>query len=394
MLAVLAVVLVLNPLTLELFVSVSFTRTAYLLLFDALAVAVVVFALRHIRWGRRQDLVGAIGLMAALPAVMLLAERPIVALDERVSGDHAFERELSFGDSIHRADPLLGWVPIPGATGRHVVEGTFDVTYQLDDLGRKAIPADPGATRTVHFFGNLFTFGHGVANKDTALNLVAEALGPRANIANWGVMGYGLEQMFLRLRAVQDQIQPGDVVIFTPLAVDLLRNMIAKVFVCGWIYRQNYSRARTFPMFEDAKWRSVRLEDVCPTVDDLPVAALQRFFLERRDYRSDPAIIENADRIFAQAKAIADRHHARFEVLFLTMMSECQSGRFAVPIDRLRTPVSTVTGGCPPADQAETYVFPIDSHLNPAGNRWLARAILEFLNREGLNGAAAAAAGY
>ncbi len=196
--------------------------------------------------------------------------------------------------------------------------------------------------------------------------------------------------MFHRLRAVQDQIQPGDVVIFTPLADDLLRNMIAKVFVYDQIYRQNYSRVRTFPVFEDGEWRSVRLEDVCPAVDDLPVAALQRFFLEHRNYSRDPAIIENADRIFAQAKAVADRQGARFEVLFLTMMSECQSGRFAVPIDRLRTPVSTVMTDCPPADQAGTYVFPTDSHLNPAGNRWLARAILGFLKREVLRPATAA----
>ena len=101
---------------------------------------------------------------------------------------------------------------------------------------------------------------------------------------------------------------------------------------------------------------------------------------EHRDYRSDPAIIENADRIFAQAKAVAERQGARFEVLFLTMMSECQSGRFAVPIDRLRTPHSTVMGDCPPADQANSLAFPTDQHLSPAGNRWQASAILDWLN--------------
>ena len=68
-------------------------------------------------------------------------------------------------------------------------------------------------------------------------------------------MGYGLGQMFLRLRHVQDQIHRGDLVIFAPLADDLLRNLIAKVFVCNQIYRQNYSRVRTFPLFKDGKWR-------------------------------------------------------------------------------------------------------------------------------------------
>jgi hypothetical protein len=301
-LVLLPVVLILNPLTLKLLTSVSFTRTVYLLVLDALVIAAAVLALRHVRWGRWQDLVGAFGLLIALPGVMWLAEPPIIALNNWVYREDALGEHLSAGDSIHRPDPLRGWVPVPGATGHHAVEGSFDVTYQLDDQGRKAIPANPGATRTIHFFGDSFTFGHGVANKDTALNLVAQALGKRANVANWGVMGYGLEQMFLRLRDVQNQIYRGDLVIFAPLADDLARNLIAKVFVCNQIYRQNYSRVRTFPLFDHGEWRSVPLDDDCPSVDDLPIAAIERYFIEHRDYRHDPAIIENADEIFAQAK--------------------------------------------------------------------------------------------
>ena len=114
------------------------------------------------------------------------------------------------------SDPLLGWVPRPGARARHVSEGNFDVIQVIDAKGRRAIPPNPGARRTLYFFGDLFTFGHGVENDQTALSIIARALGARANVVNYGVKAYGLEQMFLRLRAAKDDIQPGDVVSFRP----------------------------------------------------------------------------------------------------------------------------------------------------------------------------------
>ena len=120
-LVLVAVVLVANPLSMLLFIHLSFTRTVYLLLFDTLIAAAVFYAVRHIRRGRRRDLVGAFGLLIALPVVMLLAEPAIVAMTERMAVSDAPENEVSAGSSIHRPDPLLGWVPVPGATGRHAI---------------------------------------------------------------------------------------------------------------------------------------------------------------------------------------------------------------------------------------------------------------------------------
>jgi hypothetical protein len=136
-------------------------------------------------------------------------------------------------------------------------------------------------------------------------------------------------------------------------------------------------------------WRSVRLEEVCPLPSpflqsDLPLATIARRI---RRHRVDAAIIENADWIIMQAKAIADRRGARFEVLFLTDMAECVSGSFTVDIDRLRTPFSTLMENCPAADEAVTFTFPGDAHLNVEGNRWLAQAILDFLNHKVLGDA-------
>ena len=174
-LVLIAVGLIANPLTMRLFIHVSFTRTVYLLLLDTLLLAAGFYALQHIRLGRRRDLIGASGLLIALPVVMLLAEPAIVA----TTVSDAPQNTHTDGSSIYHPDPLLGWAPIPGAAGRHAIQGSFDVVYELDEKGRKAIPENPGAERTIHFFGDSFTFGYGVANGDTSLNLVAQSWGGR-----------------------------------------------------------------------------------------------------------------------------------------------------------------------------------------------------------------------
>jgi hypothetical protein len=74
----------------------------------------------------------------------------------------------------------------------------------------------------------------------------------------YGVMAYGLEQMFLRLRAAKDEIRPGDLVIFTPVSRDLTRNLIDKDFVC-FLYYKNYSRIETSPWWDGSAWQPARM---------------------------------------------------------------------------------------------------------------------------------------
>jgi hypothetical protein len=238
----------------------------------------------------------------------------------------AAPRKRDMGDSVHKRDRLLGWVPRPGARSRHVSEGNFDVTYVIDAKGRRAIPPNSGAQQTLHFFGDSFTFGHGVENDQTALSIIARALGRRADVANYGVMAYGLEQMFLRLRAEKDKIQPGDVVIFSPVSLDLTRNLIAKDFVC-LLHEVNYSRVETYPWWDGSVWRAERIADYCPE-GDLPLALLQRFLLALRSAQENAALAENADRIFQMAQALAEEREAVLQVIFLVYPDECRTKTF------------------------------------------------------------------
>jgi hypothetical protein len=260
----LSIIAVANPFVLSTLITLSDTRMAYIIVFDVFALAIVYFAIRHVRRERRADLIVALVLLVAWPAVMIATEIAIVSLEQVGVGASPLvsvaARKPVMGDTVHRSDPLLGWIPRPGARARHVSEGNFDVTYIIDDAGHRAIPPHSGAQRTLHFFGDSFTFGHGVENDQTAVSIVADALGRHANVVNHGVMGYGLEQMFLRLRAAKDIIQPGDIVVFSPVSLDLTRNLIAKDFVC-FLYYKNYSKVETYPWWDGTAWRPARIAD-------------------------------------------------------------------------------------------------------------------------------------
>lgn len=382
--SLISVVVVANPLVLSILLRLSETRIIYVTVFDIFAVVIVFFTIRHVRRGSRQDFIVALVLLAAWPVVMIVAEIAIVSLHEaHVRAAEvdaaAAPRKPVMGDSVHESDPLLGWVPRPGARARHVSEGNFDVTYVIDAAGRRAIPPNPGAQRTLHFFGDSFTFGHGVENHQTALSLVARALGRRANVANYGVMAYGLEQMLLRLRAAKDAIQPGDVVVFAPVSLDLTRNLIARDFVC-FLHYKNYSKVETYPWWDGSAWRPARIADHCPQ-GDLPLALLRRFLLARESEQKSAVLAENADRIFKMAQAIADDRGAAFEVVFLVYPDECRRQAFDFDLTLLETRFTTLMPYCLDDGAMARMRFETDRHLTPEGHHWAAMALLDILER-------------
>jgi hypothetical protein len=371
-----------NPLVLAPFVELSATRLAYITTFDLFGLMLALLAIRYVRRGFRRDLGAAVALLLGWPAVMVGAELAIVSLDEAYPGAANVARDSAppvMGDSVHEGDPLLGWVPRPEARARHVSEGNFEVTYVIDAAGRRAIPLNRGAERTLHFFGDSFTFGHGVENDQTALSVIARELGARANVANYGVMAYGLEQMLLRLRAAKEAIQPGDVVVFSPVSLDLMRNLIAKDFVC-FLHYKNYSKVETFPWWDGSTWRPTRIVDHCPH-GDLPLALLQRRLLGSQSEEKAAALVENADRIFRMAKAIADERGAVFQLVFLVYPDECLNRSFDFDLSLLETEFTTLMPYCQDDHAMARMRFPTDRHLTPEGQRWAAMALLDTLNR-------------
>lgn len=351
----------------------------YVALLDLWLAITAAAAVLYLKRGRAGYFWLTLGALAALPPVMLAGEIGYTLFRHQYA-----DRLLGQIAPIYRDDPQLIYTHLPNARGRHVSMGNFDVTYETDALGRKKIEPSPDARWSVHVFGDSFAFGFGVANRDTWLNLLARKLQPEANVFNYGVVGYGLEQMYLSLERHRDQIRPGDLVIFAPVADDLARGLAGRHYVCGGQIRAE--RSEMFPKFEDGAWTTVRLSDECSFLLDTVLAnspfpigfgALYRSLTRQSTHR---AMIDEADRIFALAADLAAAQDARFEVVFLATPEECRRNALSIALDRLQTSYRSLMPYCPdhPAE-VEALKFPHDGHWNPTGHRWAADALYDLL---------------
>ena len=84
-----------------------------------------------------------IGAIATLVPAMFIGEVAL-AFARHQYADHL----LGEVPKIFRPDPKLVYAPVPGARGRHASIGNFDVEYEIDEQGRKAVPQNQDARRT------------------------------------------------------------------------------------------------------------------------------------------------------------------------------------------------------------------------------------------------------
>ncbi|HEX6144812.1 MAG TPA: hypothetical protein VFZ01_18995 [Geminicoccaceae bacterium] len=371
--------IVVNPVVIHLVTGLR-SLAAYTALVDLWLLLIIVAGGLYLRRPGRLFGVALIGAVATLLPALFAGEVLLVLLR------HGYgDRIVGEMPDIFEPDPQLIYTLVPGAEGRHTSLGNFDVAYRIDDQGRKAIPASGKAERSLHVFGDSFTFGYGVGNEDTWLNLVDQRLGPEIDVLNYGVIGYSLEQMLLALERYRDQIEPGDVVLFAPISDDLERSLPGRSYVCGGMIRSEANE--TFPVLEaDGTWRMARLEEECSFLFDtvlanspLPVGfgALWRSWRARRGHE---AMIDNADRIFAAAEEVAERAGASFHVVFPASPDECANGRLAFDLADLETPLRSFLEACPASrEEALALRFPFDGHWNPAGHAWAAATLIEVL---------------
>lgn len=114
----------------------------------------------------------------------------------------------SFDAYVSQRDPMLGWAPRPGMPG-------------IDENGARAVPADAHFDRTcISLFGDSFTWGLTVGDGQTWGTLLARQLG--CGVANFGVVGYGSDQAYLRYL---ERPKTGGIVILDHLTENVLRNV-------------------------------------------------------------------------------------------------------------------------------------------------------------------------
>ncbi len=99
--------------------------------------------------------------------------------------------------------PVLGWRFIPGKTDTLVSKHEYEnrITINREGLRDRDYPLKkaPG-TRRILFLGDSFTAGLGVKDAEVFTEILEEALGPRFEVINAGVNGYGPTQEYLFLK--------------------------------------------------------------------------------------------------------------------------------------------------------------------------------------------------
>jgi hypothetical protein len=242
------------------------------------------------------------------------------------------------------------------------------------------MPLAQSAGGAIHVFGDSFVFGQGVGDAETALHVLAARRGVR--ILNYGVMGYGLEQMLGRLQAAD--VRPGDTVVFAPVADDFRRNLIHRAHAC--LFRIAPPRlVRVLPVLQDdGRLKPVAIDAACGVAETIVLSAtalpLGIAFNRLRNRAVDPASIAHSRAVIAAAAAAAKARGAAFRLIVLVSGAECAAGRLQLDLRDLGVPYETMLPSCP-ADAAAIAAlrFASDYHWSPAGHRWAATVLERLL---------------
>jgi hypothetical protein len=281
--------------------------------------------------------------------------------------------------SITRPDDLLGWALRPGTSASHTRSGEFDVTYRVDDAGFRAVLRPDSPRRRVWFFGDSYTFGHGVGDADTfAARLAATWRDAGVEVVNAGVNGYGLEQMLGRFERSAPAVRPGDLVVFTPISKDVYRNLGDFIYASQFLLNGGTT---IFPTLEGGRLEAVSIVSRWNVLRALFFHGRTsgKTFQKLHRGRTRKASIERAQRVVAVARARCEQLDARFQLVFLPRIKELVRGRYQLDLSGFDfADIREVF----PADEAALMQlrFATDSHWNAAGHALGAeglRAVLE-----------------
>jgi len=128
--------------------------------------------------------------------------------------------------SFDAFDPMLGWVSKPNVDGADTFGPGSVHTNSAGLRGQLEVPVDKTGDRPrVLIIGDSFTFGDEVRDDETYPHLLNGLL-PEAEVVNFGVHGYGHDQMLLLLREKALEYQP-DLVVLGFVRDDMERNMLS-----------------------------------------------------------------------------------------------------------------------------------------------------------------------
>lgn len=310
-----------------------------------------------------------------------------VYLSAKATVNHRAAGEIT---DVHVPDPLLGWRPRPGASGTHREAGSFDVTYEIDAAGFKAVTHRGVPTARLFIFGDSYTFGHGVGNADTYANVIAsDYLKHTVHVFNVGVMGYGIVQMYGRFLEIAPELKDGDIVVFAPTSQDLKRNLQDFVFPSKLIFGKRLEFGNRYPVYRDGQLDSVELATPARRFK----AALfngrwtKSVFRFAHSVVMSPATTAEAGDIFDLVRERCLERGAAFSLVFLPQIKERRRGRYEEDVSSFAAPDLMSYFPADP-DALDALRFPTDSHWNAAGHAIAARGLVDVLSRAGVLGPA------
>ncbi len=277
-------------------------------------------------------------------------------------------------------DPRIGW-KLPPSSVSEETTADYSVVYRANRQGFRS-PHDFDATwpgPRLAFLGDSYTFGSGVAEGETFVDRLASRLsGVRCD--NYGIGGFGIDQMWMTLRHEALPRRPQGVVL-SFIRQDLDRALSA--YRLGHVWRAK----PTFRLEGD------RL--VAATTENLP-PALERWLVQH----------SRLHRLWRRAESsLALRHPIGYRwrlhrALFSAIRDDCAAA--GVPLLLVHLPVNRRSPaplyarefaalGIPFLDLAsllparpEALYFPTDHHLTAEGHRFVAEKLAEELARRGM----------
>jgi lysophospholipase L1-like esterase len=288
-------------------------------------------------------------------------------------------------DHIFVQDDRLGWKPQPNTSKEHIIKGTFNVLYKIDKDGFRKIKNAENHDFSIYFFGDSFTFGHGVGQEDNFPSVIKEKyFNKNINVYNAGVNGYGIVQMFQRFLNIEDRIKPGDLIIFTPLADDILRN-VKDFYFPYFHYFANLVQFEYYPVFDKGKIKYHTMES--GLYKKLKILFLYMKFsgqfwrsIHKKFVSTDTN--QEAAEMIKIIKHRTEMKNAKFVLFFLPETGECLKGDYTVDISNFS--YLDIRDYFPSKkEELDKLKFSsTDGHWNVKGHKIAARAIVETLIKE------------
>jgi hypothetical protein len=145
----------------------------------------------------------------------------------------------TYPSSFDAADANLGWKVRPNADARHVKPGVYEVDIHTNSFGLRGsqpstLAKRQGVTR-IGVFGCSQTFGETVGDDETYATLLDKSLND-TEVLNFGVRGYGTDQMLLYYQEQADKYDL-DIVVIAFAFYHLSRNATGFSFYAKPVFR-------------------------------------------------------------------------------------------------------------------------------------------------------------